>query len=101
MSSSTELTVVRAILLLFGVFAFLGATVLFDLLVRRPWRAYLRLAERMTGKPVVIPGRLGVFLDSEPLMRAWNGVWAVVFLALWWYLGTAAGAARFAALFSQ
>jgi hypothetical protein len=95
-----SLIVVRWGLLALGIAALLATTVLYGVLVRRPLNAWLRLAERSTGAPVRLPRPLGVVLDSEALLRAWHGLWAVLFLALWWYLGTASGAAHWAALTS-
>jgi len=95
------LSLLRWLLFAFGVVGLLAATLFYDPMVRRPIRAWLQLNERLAGKPVRLPRPLGFMLQREPLHRAWQAVWAVVFLAVWWYLGTAAGAARWAALASQ
>jgi hypothetical protein len=95
------LSIVRVALLAFGILALLGATVLFGFLVRQPIRAWMRLSDRVTGAPVRLPRALGVLLHNEPLLRAWQGLWGLVFLGLWWYLGTPGGVARWAALASQ
>lgn len=95
------LSILRVALLAFGMFALLGATVLFGGLVRPPIRAWIRLSERVTGAPVRLPRALGVLIHSEPLLRAWQGSWALAFLRLWWCLGAPSGVARWAALASQ
>ena len=95
------LSLFRWLLFAFGLVGLLASTLLFDLFVRRPMHAWLQLNERLAGKPVRLPRPLGFVLEREVLLRAWQAVCAVVLLALWWYLGTAAGAARWAALASH
>lgn len=96
-----SLFALRCILLAFGVLGLLAATVLFEVLVRRPIRAWLRLNERLAGRANRVPRPLAIMLDSEPLLRAWQGLCAVVLLVLWWYLGTAGGVAWWASLAAQ
>ena len=95
-----SLVALRYILLAFGILGLLAATVLFDLLVRRPIRAWLRLNERLAGRANPVPRPFAIMLNSEPLLRAWQGLCAVVLLVLWWYLGTPDGVAWWAALAS-
>jgi len=71
--------------------------VLFEPLIGRPLRAWLRFNERLTGAPVRLSGPLALF-GNDRLLRLWQGIWGVVFLVGWWYLGTPGGIARWAGL---
>ena len=93
-----SLSTFRSILLVLGIVGLLAATVLFNLLVRRPINAWLRLNERVAGRPNPVPRPVATLINSDPLLRAWQGFCALVLLAVWWYLGTAAGASWWAGL---
>ena len=97
MASSSSLAIVRWVLLALSVVALLGATVLFRPLYAATVRPWLRLNERaLGGRPPELPPALARVVRDGRLLRAWQLLWAVLFLAAWWYLGTTAGARAWA-----
>ncbi|HET7459250.1 MAG TPA: hypothetical protein VFJ74_16490 [Gemmatimonadaceae bacterium] len=86
------INVVRWVLLAMGIFGVLAGTVLFRVIYAATIEPYLRLAERL-GRPLPRTGPVGAMFRNHKLLRAWNLVFGLVYIALWWYLGTHAGAA--------
>lgn len=89
----TPVGFVRGIALAFGFLGLLSGTVLFPL-VRRSVYGWLQMAERVGGpRASGRPAGLTRLLQNAILLRAWQLFCAAAGFALWWYLGTANGAA--------
>jgi len=81
----TWIPTIRIVLLVAMLTAVLQATVLHGWIQRTLFDRWAALGERLGQSPPTRP-----FPDPR-LTRAFPLVMAVVFLALWWYLGTQAG----------
>ena len=79
------LPALRIVVLVAAVTAVLQATILNGWVQRTVFDRWVAFGERMTQSPA-----RGRFPDPR-LARIFPLVMAAVFLALWWYLGTAAG----------
>ena len=82
--SDTAIAIVRWALLLSAVGALLQATVLYGWFRRRmldPWLA----ANARAGAPI------SPRLRDDRMHRAWAVGMAIIFIALWWFLGTPTG----------
>jgi hypothetical protein len=83
--SPAVLPMLRWIMLLAAVTAILQATILFRWVQRNFINRWLALGERL-GQPAPPAA-----FTNERAQRIFPLLMAVVFLALWWYLGTPAG----------
>ena len=82
------LNAARWVLLASAVFNLAASTIL--------WRPIFRpLNTRWWGWFRARGAEVPSILADERLQRAWGGLSAILFLAFWWYLGTAEGAAAF------
>jgi hypothetical protein len=86
------MAIVRWLLLANGVLALLGATVLYGPARRRVLDPWLRLNERVAGRPLDPP------MFRERPVRLWWLLMGALMLAAWWYLGTPDGATAAARL---
>ena len=88
-----SISTVRGFVLAFAVGALLSGTVLFSLL-RRLLREWIQSAQRVTSpRASGTPSRVMRVVDNDGYLRAWQFVCAAAGFLLWWYLGTANGAA--------
>jgi len=93
----TPVALLRGICLAFGVAALLVGTVLFPI-AQRMLHGWLQMAQRLAGPEASTPpARVTHVLENPIVLRAWQFVCAAIGLGLWWYLGTAHGAAFVAA----
>jgi hypothetical protein len=90
------LSAIRWFLLVASIVTFLTGTVLYWPMRRHILDQYFRLSARLGGRPVRFPPPLVFLLDHEWLGRAYHLCFAGLLLGVWWYLGTAAGAAHWA-----
>jgi hypothetical protein len=91
------LSVARGILLFMATLALLTA-ILDGLLMRHVVQPMLRVGEQMSGAPIRPPRLMAFMLERAWARRLYHLLFAALLLAGWWYLGTAAGAARWATL---
>jgi hypothetical protein len=96
-----SLVAIRWTLLALAAVALLSATILYWPLYNATVRPWLRLAERAHGGPVALPAVVRLLFTNERVQRAWHLLWAALFVAGWWYLGTPAGERAWAALAAQ
>jgi hypothetical protein len=82
----------RTCALVLGVLAALSGVVLDGLLVRQVWQPLARQLEARSSGPVLYPPGLRFMLAHAWARRAYNLVFAALMFAVWWYLGTPAGA---------
>jgi hypothetical protein len=82
----------RWILLGWSILAFLTATVLDGVMMRFIIAPWLRMGERVAGRPVKPPRALALMIERRWMRTAYHLVFAAVLLAGWWYLGTPEGA---------
>jgi hypothetical protein len=91
------ISLLRLLLLIFAILTILTATLLDGIMMRYIVRPMLRFAEqRAGGRPVEYPGPMRFLLERTWVRRSYHLLFAIVLLALWWYLGTSAGTAAFA-----
>lgn len=95
----TSITIIRWVLLALATLALLSATVLFDLVYNFTVRPWLRLSERLLSHSTETHWLHGLNV-GERLFRAWQLLWAALFLLAWRYLGTSAGARTVTAIVS-
>jgi hypothetical protein len=89
----TPVGLLRLLCLAFGIGGLLAGTVLFPFM-RRFVPAWLQMAQRLAGPQAgERPAVFTRFLASAAVLRAWQLVCAAIGLGLWWYFGTASGAA--------
>ena len=84
--SDKAIAVVRWVLLASVLINVLQATLLFHFFERRVFQPWYALTERMGGSVPPI-------MRNERMHRLWPLFIAIVFLGLWWYLGTPSGVA--------
>ncbi len=95
----TSVAIARWICLVLAVLALLSATVLRDAadnLTVQPW---LRLSARLLSSSTEARKPPGLYI-GERVFRAWQLLWAALFLSAWWYLGTPIVARTLSALMS-
>jgi hypothetical protein len=88
----TPLHLVRTYTLALGVLALLCGLVLDGVLVRYVWQPLARHLEARSAGAVSLPPGMRFMLARPWARRAYNVAFAGVLFAVWWYLGTAAGA---------
>jgi hypothetical protein len=93
-----SVSLVRVLLLVMSVLTLLSATVLDGLMMRYVVQPMLQLGERVGGAAVRPPGPMAFMLERPWARRLYNLLFAALLLTAWWYLGTAPGAARWAAM---
>jgi hypothetical protein len=84
--SDKAIGIIRWVLLASALLNILQATLLFDFFERRVFQPWFSLSER-------VGGRVPEVMRDKRMHRIWPILMAVVFLGLWWYLGTADGVA--------
>jgi hypothetical protein len=84
--SHANITLIRWVLLALAALAFLHATILFDFFEKHFFERWVALSERRGAQ---IPS----FMRGRSVHRAWAATSAILFAALWWFLGTPAGIA--------
>lgn len=93
-----SIPIARAILVVMAAIALLSATALDGVMMRLFVQPFLRLGERMNGGAVPLRGPLAFMIDRAWARRLYHAFFAALLLAGWWYLGTSAGAAHWAAI---
>jgi hypothetical protein len=73
--------------------AFLTATVLDGIMMRYVLTPLLRIAAQRNPGPLRYPAGMRVMLEKSWARRLYHLFFAVLLCAVWWYLGTPAGAA--------
>lgn len=82
----------RVSLLCLGVLAAATALVLDGVMLRYVLLPLVRFIEANSPQPTRLPPGMRFILDHGWARRAYNATFAVIVLAMWWYLGTTAGA---------